>query len=1250
MELTYKTYKGLLLTAGALLLIKTAATAQTATQNYVRTRVPRTGITTNARLDQLTPVKDSVMTTIQYVDGIGRPIQTVQQQASPSGYDIIQPVAYDQYGREAVKYLPYVNTSTSYGSYRADALSTTSGVTKFYNPSGATKEGKQSSGVVLTRYPYATTVFEASPLSRVTEQGAPGAAWQVSATPDSDHAQRIAIGTNEQTSSFNTGDVSSANIGSRKAALYKATINADWSRSLGRANSNAATYAPSQLNVVITKDENWKAGDGCFGTAEEYKDKEGRVVLKRTYNKKGAVAEMLSSYYVYDDLGNLCFVLPPGASPDATTAPISQATLDNFCYQYRYDSRNRLFQKKLPGKGWEFVVYNTLDQVVFTQDANQRNKTPQQWTYTKYDALGRTVITGVWNSSGISADGSISSPSTTQLTALQGILNTTTSPKWETRDNTSAVTGYTNVAIPQDAPAVYNTITFYDDYTFPGLPSMYNQLSNTLYTKRTTGLVTATKTLVLNTAGDYLWSMPYYDEDGQMIRTFTQHYVGGASSLSQYNYDDVTTGYNFARQVTSTSRYHYIANAAKTARIQKLRSIYGYSYDHMGRRRSSSSQLQDSLNAIQPSVRVSLSSYNQIGQLTKKGLHAINGTSNFLQNVDYRYNARGWLTNINNPALGADGGITNTDLNDQFGMELKYDSAATPQYNGNIGSTAVKTAAVSGITYLPLTYNYAYDKLNRLTNAASSTASATANDNYYNENMTYNVMGNIAKLNRYDKPGASRIAIDSLTYTYVSGNRIDRIDELGTAAGFINGANQAGEYTYDGNGNQLADLNKGLTQAYNMLNLPQTAVRGTVSVAYVYDATGRKLRKLSTMGATTTITEYVDGIQYEYSGTYPKISFIQTEEGRARKSGSVYKYEYDLKDHLGNTRLTTTWAPADSVSQLTPLNSQRNDYYAFGYVIQSLIGSLPSSPNHYLYNHKELQDETGLYDYGARFYDPVIGGWTTVDPLAEASRRWSPYNYVYNNPIRLIDPDGMQAVYNWDTGKYEDGDDKDVSWDKVQSQYGIAKNSQPATDKKSEGGDEENQYQGPIPAGYRQHVDVGSKTYIYAGNGHYKLWNDGIRSDYTIESIYIGGKILGPIFGFLGRTILGRLGTKVASEEAAAIIGKLTGKAYTATQLAEMLTVKEGDLVKIIYRGMSGNESLGPLFLADDASYAASYAKNGFTGAQAFAIPESNFRLMISEGMIKTATGINSATGKKGLEYIISNDAIKQLLLKSIKP
>jgi|GEM_PF-4444794 len=145
---------------------------------------------------------------------------------------------------------------------------------------------------------------------------------------------------------------------------------------------------------------------------------------------------------------------------------------------------------------------------------------------------------------------------------------------------------------------------------------------------------------------------------------------------------------------------------------------------------------------------------------------------------------------------------------------------------------------------------------------------------------------------------------------------------------------------------------------------------------------------------------YVDGIP----------AWNNFDEGRVvYQPSGAYFYENYIKDHLGSVRVT--YSKSGTTTNVRDVFS----YYPFGMTINSLTATSVTARetrNEYLYNGKMFQDELGLnwLDYGARFHDAVVGRWWSVDPLAEQSRRWSPYNYCVDNPMRFIDPDGMNAI------------------------------------------------------------------------------------------------------------------------------------------------------------------------------------------------------------------------------------------------
>uniref|UniRef100_UPI003566E705 RHS repeat domain-containing protein n=1 Tax=Mariniphaga sediminis TaxID=1628158 RepID=UPI003566E705 len=181
-------------------------------------------------------------------------------------------------------------------------------------------------------------------------------------------------------------------------------------------------------------------------------------------------------------------------------------------------------------------------------------------------------------------------------------------------------------------------------------------------------------------------------------------------------------------------------------------------------------------------------------------------------------------------------------------------------------------------------------------------------------------------------------------------------------------------------------------------------------INYTYNGSGQKNRRSVSDGINpVSYTNYVGMFVHEYSGSNEKtLKYIMTPEGRILNTGTnsspVWKWEYNLTDHLGNVRVVLT--PGATAGYSTVL--QETAFYPYGMRITSL-SSTSGTDNDYLYNGKQLQTDFDLdwYDYGARFYDAELGRWHSPDPMAEVYDSYSPYAYVMNNPIKLIDPNGM---------------------------------------------------------------------------------------------------------------------------------------------------------------------------------------------------------------------------------------------------
>lgn len=1009
-------------------------------QNYIYTRnyqEPWPGSTPASKFIN----DDNYIQDITYFDGLGRAMQQTAIRQAPDKKDIVSHIGYDGYGRQEKEWLPFHDPIEPLGQYRTGDMKYAT--QQYYNVNynddfvGLSVENTNA---------YAEKDFDNSPLNRVVKQANPGKDWKLIKNGD-DHAVEMVYTSN------GTSEV-------RRFNVTLAFANKTYSPTLTESSS----YVAGELSKVIMKDEN-HTGSTKNHTTEEFKDKQGRVILKRTYaDVPGQTQATHDTYYVYDDYGNLSYVLPPLMNAHTEVLSTLISNLPALGYQYTYDHRNRLVEKQVPGKKKEYMIYNNLNQPIMTQDPNQRNKIPnKEWLFTKYDAFGRVAYTGL-------------ATDNRERWEIQAEVNSFTGDLWVNKGTAAATIGdtggiyYNNGAYPNDASGTtineILTISYYDNYDLidkpTGAPASIIVLDNAPQTNTLSvkGLPTVSKVRVLDT-DVWINSISYYDDKARAVYNYTENEYLQTIDIAELSLD-------FVGKPIKTKTTHIRDNTS-------IVTIDNFTYDHVGRLLSqtqcigdetlgnscegagggtvdSNLQLTGTINTPQAasvSITVTegeivdgghlyisnnapgigadeelivLNTYDNLGQLVNKkvGGDVANTVSQStgLQQVSYAYNVLGWLKTINEPGnLG----------NQLFGFAMKHNDAADPTkrlFNGNISETAWKTQSpVTSANSISESYVYGYDALNRIINAQDNTG------HYDLTKVLYDKNGNITELERkghivnMPTTAADFNVMDDLVYTYI-GNQLQKVDDNSFIdTGFFDGNDTAQDFMYDDNGNMTLDANKGISNiSYNYLNLPTKVIfsnngkNGTID--YIYDATGGKQKKIATnnVESSVTITEYAGGYIYEGGVNNTQLQFFAQPEGYVKADNGQYGYVYQYVDHLGNVRLSYAEDPVDGSLEIV----EENNYYPFGLKHKGYNGDTSTLGNdaaqRWKFGGKEYQEDMDLdwYDVSARNYDPALGRWMNLDPLAEKMRRHSPYNYAFDNPIYFMDPDGMAPQGNSD--------------------------------------------------------------------------------------------------------------------------------------------------------------------------------------------------------------------------------------------
>jgi RHS repeat-associated protein len=980
------------------------------TRSYVIEQTPRKALTT---LTNATAYTD-VQSTVSYLDGLGRPLQTIIVRGTADGTaDIVgSTTVYDNFGRATKGFLPTPN-STAGGAYLANPQ--TQGET-FYNDTHPFTE---------------VTVYDNSPLNRPLTSFGAGQAWRtvgntkpvnvqynIPAPNTVIYFQAGLAGIGANTSSFSS-EQKAQNLAKGISYEFEGITAADFNNN--SPNSPTPTlryYGANDLTMTTHTSERGKK-------IIEYRDLQDRVIRK---DVEVSADTVLTTHYVYDIFQRLAYVISPEAYKLFSNSKLSISENDTefkeLIYSYRYDSRGRNIRKHIPGAGWTEICYDLLDRPVMSQDQQEASKTPKQWQFIVYDAFSRVIKNGItdqYNSS--------------DRDALQTLFNGITTP-YENKDNTKPLL-YSTQSFPSSftiTDAEVMKVNYYDDY-LNMVPAGLEFLTGTggdapFSTFQMNGMLVVSKERNLETNTLYTTAM-YYDDRKRMVNQNAENHVGGTDRLNiNYSFTGEilkalkTTDKGTAiSKITEVSEYLYDHLGRKISYVHNGKPIAKYEYDAIGRLKnkkfSPSGTSQNSkqtgnwtdanswLSGILPNANDNVTintghiltiPSGQIagaGTLNDKGTLRNFGTLNmgkatssdlYLQTMSWHI--RGGLRGIN---LDASGNVKN----DLFSMKLFYEDDLT-YFDGNIRKQEWKT----GLDNVTRSFTHRYDGASRI---KAGVYSGKTGENYTLADVTYDNNGNIKKLIRNGLISGNTFGIvDNLSYTYnANSNKILKVDDISNVTASF--ADVAGnDYTYSPDGSLTSDANKGITSIeYNYLKLPKKITfSNSQTVEYQYSASGLKLREKAKDG---TIMDYVGNVIYKNNTLFQ----IGHDEGRILNG----EYEYAIKDYLNNVRVL--FRDSLGIAKI----SQSENFGAYGEALKSLnYHRNTTNKSQFVYSAYERSEDLGTYDANARMFDPIVPRFWQIDPLAENDGSFSPYNYTFGNPINFIDPSGM-----WPTLRMVDG-------------------------------------------------------------------------------------------------------------------------------------------------------------------------------------------------------------------------------------